>query len=143
MYVAIHSIFPSNTDTYQLVLLTRYRLSLKILITPLQSFQYHPTCGSSTKWTDTSPALSRSYLLQRDNRHHWVPRTIVVVYTIYIPHPMIHTSHDTSHASASPLQYIYIYIIIIINFPIPLINSLVQIINQKITHKKVYKTPTK
>ena len=54
-------------------------------------------------------------------------------------HELNNSNSDSSNnnniipAFKAPIQYIYIYIIIIINFPIPLINSLVQIINQKIT----------
>jgi len=71
---------------------------------PYGFFQYQPTRAPSTKWIDTAPALHHSFLIQRDDQHHWVPRTMAVVYTIYSPHPMIHTSHDTSHTPAPPLQ---------------------------------------
>ena len=50
-------------------------------------------------------ALHHFYLTQRDDRHHWVHRTIAVTQILYIPHPIIHVSHNTSPASVPTLQY--------------------------------------
>ena len=70
-----------------------------MLIVSLSSLQYQSTRAPSTEWTDTAPALHNSYLLQRDDWQHWVPWPIPVAHTLSTLHPMIHSSHDTSHVS--------------------------------------------
>ena len=89
---------------------------MKVLIPFLRNFQYQSTRSPSPQWTETAPAFHHSILLQRDDRHHCVPRTIAVTHTLYPPHPMIHVSLHLSHASVPILQYTSRHVCIII-FP--------------------------
>ena len=89
---------------------------MKVLIPFLRHFQYQSTRSPSPQWTETAPAFHRSILLQCDDRHHCVPRTIAVTHTLYPPHPMIHVSLHLRHASVPILQYTSRHVCIII-FP--------------------------
>ena len=70
--------------------------SVNVLISSLRIFQYTSTYSPSTNWTDKALIILHSYLLQRDNWKHWIPRTIAVAHTLMTPYPQIHSSHDTS-----------------------------------------------
>ena len=96
--------FSSNTDTCIPVLPYKVKTLLWRVDWFPTEFSVPVRAYPSAQWTESARLIHHSYLLQRDDQHHCVSRTIAVAYTLFPPHPMIHVSLHTGHASAPALQ---------------------------------------